>query len=66
MRIVRDLGTVVEIAGGVVRTAIVANPPNSISNGEEVRVMEAAGEKTHGATAQLPAEPKDHSKSARR
>ena len=65
VRIVRDLGTVVEIAGGVGQDErIVANPPDSISNGEEVRVMEAAGETTHGATAQQPAEPKDHSKSA--
>jgi len=64
VRIVRDLGTVVEIAGGVGQDErIVANPPDSISNGEEVRVMEAAGEKTHGATAQQPAEPKDHPKS---
>src|ERR1700722_1948409 len=65
VRIVRDLGTVVEIAGGVGQDErIVANPPDSISNGEEVRVMEAAGDTTHGATAQQPAEPKDHSKSA--
>jgi RND family efflux transporter MFP subunit len=65
VRIMRDLGTVVEIAGGVGQDErIVANPPDSISNGEEVRVMEAAGETTHGATAQQPAEPKDHSKSA--
>ena len=41
------------------------NPPDSIGNGEEVRVMEAAGEKTQGPSAQQRAEgPKGHSKSA--
>ena len=66
MRIVRDLGTAVEIAGGVSQDErIVANPPDSIGNGEEVRVMEAAGEKTKGPSAQQGAEgPKDHPKSA--
>jgi RND family efflux transporter MFP subunit len=47
VRIVRDLGTSVEIAGGFsVDERIVSNPPDSLSDGEEVRVMEAAGEKT--------------------
>ncbi len=66
VRIVRDLGTAVEISGGVSQDErIVANPPDSIANGEEVRVMEAAGEKTKGPSAQPRAEgPKDHPKSA--
>ncbi len=63
VRIVRDLGTTVEIAGLSPDERIVANPPDSIGDGEEVRVMEAAGDKTHGATADGPAEP-DHPKSA--
>ncbi len=67
VRIVRDLGTAVEIAGGGVSQdeRIVANPPDSIGDGEEVRVMEAAGDKTKGPAAQHGAEaPKDHPKSA--
>jgi RND family efflux transporter MFP subunit len=52
VRIVRDLGTSVEIAGGVSQDErIVANPPDSIGDGEEVRVMEAAGQKTRGPSA---------------
>ena len=66
VRIVRDLGTAVEVSGGVSQDErIVANPPNSIGDGEEVRVMEAAGEKTKGPSAQQGAEgPKDPPKSA--
>ena len=53
VRIARDLGTEVEIIGGLSQDErIVANPPNSIGDGEEVRVMEAAGEKTPGSSAQ--------------
>ena len=49
VHIARDLGTEVEITGGLSQDErIVANPPNSIDDGEEVRVMEAAGEKTQG------------------
>ena len=49
VRIARDLGTEVEITGGLSQDErIVANPPDSIGDGEEVRVMEAAGEKTRG------------------
>ena len=52
MHIARDLGTEVEIAGGLSQDErIVANPPDSIADGEEVRVMEAAGEKTQGPSA---------------
>ena len=64
VRIARDLGTEVEITGGLsVDERIVANPPDSIGDGEEVRVMEAAGEKTPGSSAQqrvegTPAHPK--------
>jgi RND family efflux transporter MFP subunit len=66
VHIVRDLGTAVEIAGEVSPgERIVANPPDSIGDGEEVRIMEAAGEKTQGPSAQQRAEaPKDHPKSA--
>src|SRR5262249_43747066 len=46
VRIARDLGSEVEIAGGLsLDERIVANPPDTIGDGEEVRVMEAAGEK---------------------
>jgi len=57
---------VVEIAGALDQDErIVTNPPDSIGNGEEVRVMEAAGEKGKASPAQQPAEgPKDNSKSA--
>ncbi len=49
VHIARDLGTEVEITGGLSQDErIVANPPDSIGDGEEVRVMEAAGEKTQG------------------
>ena len=65
VRIARDLGSKIEIAGGLSRDErIVANPPDSIGDGEEVRVMEAAGEKAQGPSAQQRAEgPKDHSQS---
>jgi RND family efflux transporter MFP subunit len=50
VHIVRDLGTEVEITGGLNQDErIVANPPDSIGNGEEVRVMEAARDKTPGS-----------------
>ena len=66
VRIMRDLGTAVEIAGGVNQDErIVTNPPDSIDDGEEVRVMEAAGEKTQGPSAHQRAEgSKEHPKSA--
>jgi RND family efflux transporter MFP subunit len=51
VQVERDLGTVVEITGLSPDERVVANPPDSIADGEEVRVMEAAGEKT-----QAPAE----------
>jgi RND family efflux transporter MFP subunit len=46
VQVERDLGTVVEITGLSPDARVVANPPDSIADGEEVRVMEAAGEKT--------------------
>ncbi|MGH6797430.1 MAG: efflux RND transporter periplasmic adaptor subunit [Roseiarcus sp.] len=66
VRIARDLGTEIEVTGGLSQDErIVANPPDSISDGEEVRVMQAAGEKTQGPSAQQRAGgPKDHPKSA--
>ena len=44
VHILRDLGTEVEIAAGLGQDErIVINPPNSISDGEQVRVTQAAG-----------------------
>ncbi len=66
VHIARDLGTEVEITGGVRQDErVVANPPDSIGDGEEVRVMEAAGEKTQGPPGPQGAQgPPDHAKSA--
>jgi RND family efflux transporter MFP subunit len=66
VQILRDLGTEVEIAGGLSQDErVVANPPDSISDGEEIRVMQAAGEKPPGPSMQQRAEqPGGHSKSA--
>jgi RND family efflux transporter MFP subunit len=53
VHIVRDLGSEVEITGGLTNDKrIVANPPDSIGDGEEVRVMQAAGEKTQASPGQ--------------
>src|SRR5271165_2413180 len=53
VKIARDLGSEVEITGGLgLEERVVANPPDSIDDGEEVRVVEAAGEKTQGPSAQ--------------
>ena len=53
VRILRDLGNEVEIAGGLSQDErVVTNPPDSISDGEEIRVMQAAGEKTQGPSGQ--------------
>ena len=53
VHIVRDLGSEVEITGGLTNDKrIVANPPDSIGDGEEVRVMRAAGEKTQASPGQ--------------
>ncbi len=66
LHIARDLGTEVEITGGLRQDErVVANPPDSIGDGEEVRVMEAAGEKTQGPPGQQGAQgPAVHPKSA--
>lgn len=65
VQVERDLGTVVEITGLSPDARVVANPPDSIANGEEVRVTEAAGEKTKApAEQQGAAEPGDPPKSA--
>jgi RND family efflux transporter MFP subunit len=66
VRVVRDLGTTVEIAGGVDKDErIVSHPPDSIVNGEEVRVMEAAKKKAPGpSTLQEGGGPGGHPKSA--
>ena len=66
VHIVRDLGTEVEITGGLNNDKrIVANPPNSIGDGEVVRVMQGAGEKTQASPGQQAKQgPGDHSRSA--
>jgi len=64
VHVARDLGTAVEITGLSPDARIVANPPDSIVSGEEVRVMEAAGEKTQGQSAESAQGPADHAKSA--
>jgi len=65
VRVERDLGTAVEITGLSPDERVVANPPDSIAEGEEVRVMDAAGEKTPGSSAQQRAEePGDQTKRA--
>jgi RND family efflux transporter MFP subunit len=66
VRIARDLGTEVEITGGLSQgERIVANPPDSIGDGEEVRVMEAADEKKQAPPGQQGARgPSDHAESA--
>jgi RND family efflux transporter MFP subunit len=65
VRIARDLGSEVEITGGLGQDErIVANPPDSIDDGEEVRVMQAAGEKTQASPGQQTRRgPGDHQKS---
>jgi RND family efflux transporter MFP subunit len=65
VQVERDLGTAVEITGLSPDARVVANPPDSIANGEEVRVTEATGEKTQApAERQGAAEPGDPPKSA--
>jgi RND family efflux transporter MFP subunit len=65
VNILRDLGTEVEIAGGLNQDErIVTNPPDSINDGEEVRIMQAAGETTKGPAQRSAGGPKDHPKSA--
>jgi RND family efflux transporter MFP subunit len=65
VRVERDLGTAVEITGLSPGERIVANPPDSIADGEEVRVMEAAGEKTQAPAERQGAQgPGDPPKSA--
>ncbi len=50
VHILRDLGTEVEIAAGLGQDErIVINPPDSISDGEQVRVTQAAGESRKSA-----------------
>ena len=48
VHIARDLGSEVEIIGGLSQDErVVANPPDSMGDGEEVRVMDAANEKSN-------------------
>jgi RND family efflux transporter MFP subunit len=66
VQIARDLGTEIEVTGGLSQDErIVANPPDSIGEGEEVQVMEAAGNKTPVSSALQRAEgPGDPPKTA--
>ncbi len=66
VQIARDLGTEIEVTGGLSQDErIVANPPDSIGEGEEVQVMEAAGNKTPASSALQRAEgPGDPPKTA--
>jgi RND family efflux transporter MFP subunit len=52
VQVERDLGTTVEITGLSPDERVVAHPPDSIADGEEVRVMEAAGDKTKAPAEQ--------------
>jgi len=59
VQIVRDLGTEVEITSGLSKDErIVANPPDSIGDGEEVRIMKAEAEKPGSSSGQQGAEAK--------
>ena len=66
VRIARDFGSEVEIAGGLnLDERLVANPPDSTEEGEEVRVTDAATEKSSAPTGQQGAHLKsDHATSA--
>ncbi len=66
VKIARDLGSEVEITGDLgLEERIVTNPPDSIGDGEEVRVMDAANEKKQAPPGlQGAREPGDHPKSA--
>ncbi|HZZ62050.1 MAG TPA: efflux RND transporter periplasmic adaptor subunit [Roseiarcus sp.] len=60
VRIARDFGSEVEIAGGLnLDERLVANPSDTIDEGEEVRVMDGAGEKpgAQGPEAHLKSAP---------
>jgi RND family efflux transporter MFP subunit len=61
VHILRDLGTEVEIAGGLGQDErIVVNPPDSISDGEQVRVMQAAGESHPKSAEEIAQTGRDH------
>ncbi len=66
VKIARDLGSEVEITGDLgLEERIVTNPPDSIGDGEEVRVMDAANEKKQAPPGlQGARERGDHRKSA--
>lgn len=66
VKIARDLGAEVEITGDLgLEERIVTNPPDSIGDGEEVRVMDAANEKKQAPPGPQGArEPGEHPKSA--
>ncbi len=66
VKIARDLGAEVEITGDLgLEERIVTNPPDSIGDGEEVRVMDAANEKKQAPPGlQGARERGDHPKSA--
>jgi RND family efflux transporter MFP subunit len=54
VHILRDLGTEVEIAAGLGQDErIVINPPDSINDGEQVRVTQAAGGSQHKSAEEI-------------
>ena len=62
VQIARDLGTEVEITSGLSEDEqIVANPPDSIGDGEEVRLMDAQIEKPSSSAGQQGVEGKPSS-----
>ena len=62
VQIARDLGTEVEITSGLSKDdRIVANPPDAIGDGEQVRIMDAQTEKPSSSPGQQGAEGKPSS-----
>jgi RND family efflux transporter MFP subunit len=61
VHILRDLGNEVEIAGALGQDQrIVINPPDSISDGEQVRVTQAAGESQQERAEEIAQTGRDH------
>jgi RND family efflux transporter MFP subunit len=61
VHILRDLGTEVEIAAGLGQDErIVINPPDSISDGEQVRVTQAAGENQQKTAEEIAQTGRNH------
>jgi RND family efflux transporter MFP subunit len=65
IRIARDFGSDVEIAGSLnLDERLVANPPDSIDEGEKVRVMDAATEKSSAPEGRQGAQSKSDGRSS--